>query len=201
MTYEQATVRVATPGDAAAILGIYRHYVSNTAITYEIEVPTPEDMRGRIERTLERYPYLVIELDGKVLGYCYASAFRPRVAYLHSIETSIYLDKDARGGGMGRRLYETLDACLRLQNVTNAYACIAHSDPEVPEAPATSRRFHERLGYTLVGEFRKCAYKFDRWFDMIWMGKDLLPHDEHPGDFIPFPEIDQDALAAILEKA
>ena len=106
---------MATVADAAALREIYLPYVRTTAVTFELEDPTLEDFTERVRKTLERYPYIVAVEEGEIVGYAYASAFRPRAAYLHSIETSIYMRMDYRGKGVGRRLYETLAKLLVLQ--------------------------------------------------------------------------------------
>ena len=113
-------IRTASPSDAPALLSIYAPYVENTAITFEYTVPTPEDFRERIARTLDRYPYLVAQLNGTVMGYAYASAFHPRAAYDWSAEVSIYVSEDARGSGIGTRLYAALEDILKQQNIVNA---------------------------------------------------------------------------------
>lgn len=192
---------MATVADAAALREIYLPYVRTTAVTFELEDPTLEDFTVRVRKTLERYPYIVAVEDGEIVGYAYASAFRPRAAYLHSIETSIYMRMDYRGKGVGRRLYETLAKLLVLQNVFNMEACIAHCDPADEYVPATSRLFHERLGFRLVGKFTRCAHKFGRWYDMIWMERILGDHIANPEPFKPLPEVDQEKVAAILESA
>ena len=110
---------MATVADAATLREIYLPYVRTTAVTFELEDPTLEDFTERVRKTLERYPYIVAVEEGEIVGYAYASAFRPRAAYLHSIETSIYMRMDYRGKGVGRRLYETLAKLLVLQNVFN----------------------------------------------------------------------------------
>ena len=194
-------IRMATVADAAALREIYLPYVRTTAVTFELEDPTLEDFTERVRKTLERYPYIVAVEDGEIVGYAYASAFRPRAAYLHSIETSIYMRMDYRGKGVGRRLYETLAKLLVLQNVFNMEACIAHCDPADEYVPATSRLFHERLGFRLVGKFTRCAHKFGRWYDMIWMERILGDHIANPEPFKPLPEVDQEKVAAILESA
>ena len=158
-------------------------------------------MTERVRKTLERYPYIVAVEDDQIVGYAYASAFRPRAAYLHSIETSIYMRMDYRGKGVGRRLYEALAKLLMLQNVYNMEACIAHCDPADEYVPATSRLFHERLGFRLVGQFNKCAHKFGRWYDMIWMEKILGDHVANPEPFMPFTQVAQEKIDEVLEQA
>lgn len=192
---------MATVADAATLREIYLPYVRTTAVTFELEDPTLEDFTERVRKTLERYPYIVAVEEGEIVGYAYASAFRPRAAYLHSIETSIYMRMDYRGKGVGRRLYETLAKLLVLQNVFNMEACIAHYDPADEYVPATSRLFHERLGFKLVGKFNKCAHKFGRWYDMIWMERILGDHIADPQPFLPLPQVDPEKIAEVLEIA
>ncbi len=192
---------MATVANAATLREIYLPYVRTTAVTFELEDPTLEDFTERVRKTLERYPYIVAVEEGEIVGYAYASAFRPRAAYLHSIETSIYMRMDYRGKGVGRRLYETLAKLLVLQNVFNMEACIAHCDPADEYVPATSRLFHERLGFKLVGKFNKCAHKFGRWYDMIWMERSLGDHIADPQPFLPLPQVDPEKIAEVLEIA
>ena len=89
-------IRSAGPEDAGCLLEIYGYYVVNTAVTFEYEIPSPEEFRARIENTLKRYPYLVLEEDGMAKGYAYAGVFKDRAAYDHSCELSIYLEKDTK---------------------------------------------------------------------------------------------------------
>ena len=191
---ESCHVRIAGGEDAEKLLAIYAPYVENTAITFEYEVPSIEEFRERIEHTLSRYPYLVAERGGEILGYAYASAFKERAAYAWAVETSIYIRTDAKHLGLGKLLYTALEGALRLQNITNVNACIAH--PTVPDEYLTlnSEQFHEHLGYSFVGRFTGCAYKFGRWYDMVWMEKELLAHTAAPAPVIPFPELSREAL-------
>jgi len=180
-------IRSAKIEDAAVLLAIYKPYVENTAITFEYDVPTVEEFAGRIQKTLEKYPYLVIEriadADGangaalEILGYCYAGVFKARAAYSHCVETSIYIKMDEHGKGYGRALYSALESELKNSGVLNAYACIASPKVESSRLDKSSQKFHEKLGYTLVGTFHDCGYKFNQWFNMIWMEKML---GEHP---------------------
>lgn len=183
------SLRTATVEDAAALLEIYRPYVLETAITFEYEVPTAAEFRQRIGATLERYPYLVAERDGNILGYAYAGAFHPRAAYSWCAELSIYVRKDAKKLGLGRLLYGELERLCALQNVKNANVCIAVPEVEDEYLTRNSLAFHEHLGYRLVGEFHRCGYKFGRWYNMVWMEKMLGDHGADPEPFIPFPEI------------
>lgn len=169
-------VRDALLSDAARLLEIYDHYVKNTAITFEYDTPTLEEFKTRIEKTIKRYPYLVILEDGIIKGYAYAGVFKNRAAYDRSCEMTIYLDKDAKGCGLGRRLYEELEKRLCQQGILNLYACIGYPEKEDEYLTTNSADFHTHLGYIKVGEFHKCGYKFGRWYNMIWMEKIIGEH-------------------------
>lgn len=102
------TIRNATLADAPRILEIYAYYVEHTVITFEYDVPSLAEFEGRMRDIMKKYPYLVIERDGRIEGYAYAHAFVGRAAYDWAAELTIYLDHDARRGGVGRVLYEAL---------------------------------------------------------------------------------------------
>jgi L-amino acid N-acyltransferase YncA len=169
-------IREAAVDDAARLLEIYAFYVEKTAITFEYDVPSLEEFRGRIAHIKERYPYLVIERNGVIEGYAYAGVFKDRAAYDRSCEMTIYLDREAVGEGLGRKLYEALEEALKAQGMLNLYACIGY--PDVPDEylDYNSAQFHEHLGYRTVGTFHQCGYKFGRWYSMIWMEKMIGEH-------------------------
>lgn len=183
------TIRVVTEADAGELLAIYRPYVEETAITFEYDVPTLEEFRGRIRNTLTKYPYFAAVKDGKILGYAYTGPFKGRRAYDWAAETTVYVAKEARRMGVGRLLYGALEEASQAQGIRNLYACIGMPIGEDdPYLTADSQQFHARLGYQLVGTFHKCGYKYGRWYDMIWMEKFLADHPDQPGEVIPFPE-------------
>lgn len=169
-------IRSAVTKDAESILKIYSHYVQTTAISFEYDAPTLEEFKGRIAHTLEKYPYLVAEQDGKIIGYAYGSQFHPRAAYQWCAEVSIYVDVEVRKSGIGRLLYEALEKALKDQGILNLYACIAYTDNEDEYLNNNSAQFHAHLGYTEIGRFHKCGYKFNHWYDMIWMEKIIGEH-------------------------
>lgn len=170
-------IRSATTDDAAGILAIYRYYVEETAVSFEYETPSIEEFADRIARTLARYPYIVAVEEGTIRGYAYAGVFKDRTAYDRSCELTIYIDWHVRGRGYGRALYEELERRLREQGMLNLYACIADPIKEDEYLTKDSERFHAHLGFTKVGEFHMCGYKFGRWYDMIWMEKLIGAHD------------------------
>jgi phosphinothricin acetyltransferase len=170
-------IRSATKEDAARLLEIYAYYVTDTAITFEYEVPSLSEFEGRIENTLKKYPYLVIEDNGIIYGYAYAGVFKGRAAYDRSCEMTIYLDKDAKKNGYGKKLYTALEEELKKRGMLNLYACIGSPIVEDEYLTRNSEEFHAHLGYTKVGTFHKCGYKFGRWYDMIWMEKLIGEHN------------------------
>lgn len=175
-------IRSARPEDAEALLTIYAPYVEKTAITFEYEVPSIQDFARRITETLKSFPYLVLEDGGEIRGYAYAGTFKGRAAYDWAVETTVYIRQNAHGKGYGKALYTALEDELKRRHFLNAYACIAYSETEDETLTHASPLFHERMGYTLCGTFRKCGYKFGRWYDMIWMEKHL---GNHPSDPLP----------------
>ncbi len=189
------TIRPAVPEDAEVLLQIYAPYVLNTAISFEYTVPTVEEFAGRIRKTLPRYPYLVALHGEEIVGYAYASAFKSRAAYDRAVETSIYVSQNFRGGGIGRALYAKLEAVLRCQNILNLNACIAFPTGEDAHLTTDSPKFHERLGYRTVAHFHQCGFKFNTWYDMIWMEKLLGEHLTAPKPIRPFMEVWHDCFA------
>lgn len=182
-------VRVATEKDAERILEIYDYYVRNTAITFEYDTPSLEEFRERMEKIMRKYPYLVILQDGEIKGYAYAREFVGRAAYDWSCEMTIYLDHRAKKCGLGRILYETLEKALQDMGILNLYACIGYPEQEDEYLTANSADFHAHLGYTKVGEFHRCGYKFGRWYHMIWMEKMIAEHREVQPPVKSYPEL------------
>ena len=172
----EISLRVAQLSDAEELLAIYAPYVEETAITFEYEVPSVEEFTNRMKSIQSFYPYLVAEKDGHIVGYAYASRFHPRRAYDWSAEMAIYLDRKERHGGVGKLMYETLEGLLIKMGVLNTYACITSPEVEDEYVTKDSICFHKAVGYSLVGEFQKCGYKFDRWYHMVWMEKWIGTH-------------------------
>lgn len=182
-------IRVAAEADAEALLKIYTPYVKHTAITFEYEVPTVEEFASRIKKVLQRYPYFIAEADGKAVGYAYVSPFKERAAYDWAVETSIYVDRNKRGMGIGKKLYEALECTLKEQNICNLNACIGYPEVEDEYLTKDSVKFHEHLGYSMVGEFHKCGYKFNRWYNMVWMEKMIGEHEKDQKAIKLFDEV------------
>lgn len=194
MTNETIIIRLAMAADAKELVRIYAPYVEKTAISFEYEVPGVEEFQGRIAHTLQRYPYLVAEKQGEILGYAYAGAFKGRTAYDWAAEVSIYLKDTNRKQGIGRKLYAALEAVSQAQNIVNLNACIGKPIAEDAHLNHNSMEFHAHMGYRMVGEFHQCGYKFSTWYDMVWMEKIIGEHKPVPDAFRPFPELRKEEL-------
>lgn len=183
-------IRTARPEDAERLAGIYRYYVENTAVSYECKAPDRDEFERRIRDTLKKYPYIVAEQGGKILGYAYAGAFNTRAAASLSAEVSIYVDRDERRGGLGRTLYTELERRLERQNIRCLVAKVAFCDRERDEyLSRDSVEFHRRCGYRNVGAVENCGYKFGRWYGLMFMQKDIGEYCDEPGEFIPIDMI------------
>ena len=195
------TFRIARVEDAPRILEIYAYYVENTAVSYEYDVPTLAEFTERIRSTLVKYPYIVAEEDGRIIGYIYASRFAQRAAYGWAAGTSIYIDRDYHRRGIGKLLYEKLEAILKLQNITNLYAGAADPmEEEDPYLTRNSEHFHEAIGYKPVARYHGCGSKFGRWYNLLWMEKIINEHSVPPKEVIPFSELAEGAVQAILKS-
>ena len=150
-----------------------------------------------MRQTMKKYPYLVAEQNGEILGYSCAGAFKGRAAYDWAVETTIYIRKDRQKTGVGKKLYEALEKVLHAQNICNLYACIGYPEIEDKYLTKNSAQFHAHLGYRMVGEFYHCGYKFDRWYNMVWMEKLLDPEIKHPKP-IKWMEENREELEAVL---
>jgi len=153
--------------DVPAITGIYRHYVEETVITFETEAPGEPEMAERFGKLVALgHPLIIAEQAGKVVGYAYASFYRPRAAYRFTCEDSIYLSKDVVGQGIGGRLLEALMSESRAAGFKQMIAVITAER-------ANSVRVHEKAGFRHVGRYEAVGYKFDRWLDIVHLQKAL----------------------------
>lgn len=169
-----ATIRLATEDDAPKILDIYAPIVRETVISFEYEVPSETEMRGRIRSKLDhQYPWLVMERDGELMGYAYAGRWRDRAAYDWTVETTVYVNSAARRGGVGRTLYRALFAILRLQGFVQAVAGVT-----LPNDPSVG--LHEAVGFVPTGITHNAGYKFGNWHGVAFFELNLQPPPEVP---------------------
>ena len=166
------TIRLATPDDAEQVQAIYAPYCL-TPISFEAEPPSVEEMRGRLAKVLDQYPWLVCEDGGEILGYAYATQHRERAAYRWSVDTTIYVRQGRQRRGLGRALYTSLFAVLSLQGYVNAYAGATLPNP-------ASVGLHEAMGFQPVGVYRQVGFKYGAWHDVAWFQRLLQPRPGEP---------------------
>ena len=172
------SIRRATVQDVPQILEIYGPYVKNTAISFEYTVPTLAEFTQRFLGITAQFPWLVWEENGKVLGYAYGSKPFERAAYQWCAEASIYLRPEARGKGIGKKLYAALEQLLQTQGYRKVYAIIT-------TANEASVAFHRAAGYRHTATMPNCGYKFGTWYGTVWMEKDLNTWDTPPREPAP----------------
>ena len=167
-------IRDADPArDAGRCAEIYRPYVLDTVISFEDEPPDEAEIRRRIEDISTRFPWLVAESDGEVVGYAYASPHRDRAAYRWAVDVAVYVSPGHHRRGVGRALYEELCERLTVQNYRIACAGIALPNP-------ASIALHETLGFELVGVYRQIGWKQGAWHDVAWYQLALAGADAEP---------------------
>jgi len=153
-------IRPAARAHASAIATIYNHYIVSTTVTFETERVTAADMQARIEETQSAsLPWLVAEEGDRVLGYAYASKWKGRCAYRYSVESTVYLDAECIGRGIGKALYSTLIDDLRERGMHAVIGGVA-----LPNAASIA--LHEALGFRKVAHFEQVGFKQDRWIDV-----------------------------------
>jgi phosphinothricin acetyltransferase len=160
-------IRPYSPADIPAVTRIYGHYVRDTVITFETSEPDEAEMASRFSTIAGKgHPLLIAEQDGQVIGYAYASTYRPREAYRFTCEDSIYLAPEAVGKGLGSRLLARLIEDSSRAGLKQMLAVITAER-------ANSIRLHEKHGFRFIGTYEALGYKFDRWLDIVHMQRAL----------------------------
>jgi Sortase and related acyltransferases len=152
-------IRKVKPEDARDIALIYNYYIEKSTITFETDPVSVEEMSERIAAISGKYLYFVYEESGKVIGYCYVSSWKKKAAYNKTVESTIYIEKDFQGQGIGRALMNELINKLKEKSFHAVIACITTPNPE-------SVKLHEKLGFRQVSEFKEVGYKFEKWLDV-----------------------------------
>ncbi|MDQ3789137.1 MAG: N-acetyltransferase family protein [Actinomycetota bacterium] len=163
-------------GDAAACAAIYAPYVRDTVITFELDPPSEAEMAARIERARKTHAWLVAEDGGRVVGYAYGSEYKSRAAYRYSCEVSVYVARDHHRGGVGRALYTELFDRLAARGFHMAVAGMTQPN----EASAA---LHKKMGFELIGTYRRIGWKHDNWHDVTWAQRPLTtgtPRESRP---------------------
>jgi L-amino acid N-acyltransferase YncA len=168
-----ASIRLASPNDAEPIRAVYAPYC-DTPISFEAVAPTVEEMRRRIAKVLAGHPWLVLEEDGQIMGYAYASPHGERAAYRWSVDVSVYIRQGQQRRGAGRALYTSLFQLLPLQGYVGAYAGATIPNP-------ASVGLHTAMGFVPVGVYRQVGFKYGAWRDVAWFQRPLqLPPADPP---------------------
>jgi L-amino acid N-acyltransferase YncA len=172
-------IRLAAADDAAAIAALYAPYVTNSAVSFEGKPPGAEEMAERIAKGGALYPWLVAEEDSALIGYAYATAFRPRHAYRFTVETSVYVRQGGHGRGIGGALYGALLPLLEAQGFTQAIAALT-----LPNE--ASIRLHERFGFAQTGSYADVGFKLGKWRSVGLWQRPLAPMAAEPEEPRPF---------------
>lgn len=159
-------IRPVENADAAALCDLYNHYIARSIVTFEEEPVSVDDFVYRIATIVESYPWLVYEEDGRIGGYVYAAPWKLRNAYRFSAETTVYLDEDFHGKGIGTALYEALFDELRERDIHAVMAGIA-----LPNDASVA--LHEKVGFVKVAHFKEVGWKFNKWIDVAYWERTL----------------------------
>lgn len=185
----QDVIRFAALNDAARILEIYAPYITETTISFEYDVPTLPEFTDRMAGIMAKYPYIVYERGGVVVGYAYASPYNARTAYDYTVDLSVYVDKAYCGQQIGEALYAAVLDVLQRQGFYSAWACITADNHN-------SVKFHERMGFTYAGLHPATGYKFGQWLGVHWYYKMLNAPQGKPAPIKPIADF---AGAALLQ--
>lgn len=172
-------IRNATKEDLARILEIYTPYITEMTTSFEYEIPSKETFEKRFESITQFYPWLVMEVDGKIVGYAYLSRAFERKAYRFIADLSVYLDLSERGKGYGKALVEEIESIARRMNLCMIYSLIT-------EENTASVAFHEKMGYRYMATFPKSGYKFGKWLSVVWYEKRL---SDETNEIISYTEL------------
>ncbi|MFC1764115.1 GNAT family N-acetyltransferase [Planctomycetota bacterium] len=159
-------IRPVQTADMTAVTAIYNHYVPHTIVTFDEDLVSVEALTCKMEATVLRFPWLVAEEKSEILGYAYASSFRVKPAYRHTVETTIYLAPEQVGRGVGRTLYRALLMRLQEQGLRQALGVIA-----IPNEPSIA--LHKKLGFQCQGRLVRVGYKLNQWIDTEYWQLDL----------------------------
>ncbi|NLK75307.1 MAG: N-acetyltransferase [Clostridiales bacterium] len=175
-------IRLVKENDYISLLEIYGPFVRDTSVSFEYVVPTIDEFKKRINNISKIFPWLVCEVNGKVVGYAYASKHRERAAYQWSVDVSIYVAPEYHRNYIAKALYTALIKILRAQGYFNAYAIVALPNEK-------SEGFHKALGFVPIGVYHNVGYKFDKWHDVKCFELKISEHFLQPKSPKPITEI------------
>ena len=180
------TIRLATERDAAPVAAIYAPYCESSSVSFETSAPSAGEIAHRIRQITSQWPWLVLDDEGVVAGYAYASRHHERAAYMWGVDTAVYVSDRYHRRGVGRALYTSLLEILRQQGYFKACAGITLPNP-------ASVGLHEAFGFTLVGVYRGIGYKRGAWHDVAWYEAEIQPESANPSAPQPAPALFESA--------
>lgn len=189
----QAEIRQARESDVPALIHIYERYVHDTAVTFEYEVPTPEEFTRRVRAFSAEFPYLVCLIDGVIVGYAYAHRQRERAAYQWNAELSVYVNWRYLRRGIGRAMYTALIELLRLQRYRNVFGVVTSPNP-------CSEKLHEAFGFRRAGVFYDTGFKRGSWYDVVEFEKKIGSFEGPPEPPLSIRELAPEEIDGVLSK-
>ena len=184
-------IRLITLEDTDKVLAVYSPYVTSTPITFEYDIPSSDAFRNRILSVTKQFPWLVCEIDNEIAGYAYASPQHERAAYQWNAELSIYISGKYHGKRIGTALYNALIALLKQQGYYNVYACITLPNEK-------SLALHKLFGFSEAGTFLNTGNKFNTWYYVVWLLKQIHAYDKAPCSPVPICSLDTKIVRKIL---
>ena len=192
----QLHIRLTSTDDADGIRAVYAPFV-DTPVTFEEEAPSCEAYRERIAEICEKYPCLVAEEGGRIVGFAYAHELRERIAFQWNAELSVYLAPAAQGQGVGSRLYAALIELLRLTGIKAVYGVVTSPN-------AASERLHHAFGFALMGVQPHAGFTCGAWHDVSWYVREIAPFEDEPAPPVPFPQFASahpDQVSEVIARA
>ena len=186
--------RLVKRADVKGILDIYAPFIENTTVSFELKVPSEDEFWARIQKVIDKSPWLVCEINGVIAGYAYASDHRSRGAYQWNREVSVYVHEQYHKRGIASNLYKTLLHIIKRQGFCNALAGVT-----LPNPP--SEAFHKNFGFRLVGIYHNIGYKYGQWRDVAWW--ELQLNNDPPEKLLSLTEVMQheDTIRTLQEGA
>ena len=188
-----AVIRFVNSNDAARLAEIYSYFVNNTAISFEYIAPDKAEFENRIASIFPHYPFIVYEIDNKVVGYAYGHRYLERAAYRWDAELSIYIDKDYHGQKIGKALYGAVIDLLRAMNFQTVYGIVTSPNPK-------SEHLHNSMGFRNSGVMKKSGYKLGKWYDITNFELAIGEYPDTPSEPVSALQIPEEVVSEIFKK-
>lgn len=166
-------IRMIEDADIPVILDWYNFYIEHSSATFETEPLSLETFTKRVHMITEKYPWIILEKEGKPVGYAYLGSFMERAAYDWTCDLALYLDPEQRGKGYGTELMNAIIETAEKCGYVNLVSIVTMGN-------RASEHLHEKAGFRVMGQFEHSGYKFDQWWGITWYGRCLKDQDEKP---------------------